>query len=91
MKNPVTVDTAPNASIRNRLALAQACICCCYFCFTTSRIDQIRQWTDQGETGVCPKCGTDALLPGWYPLAELEAMHERWFTGSSEFDGDCES
>jgi hypothetical protein len=33
-------------------------------------------WADEGETGICPKCGVDALLPGTYSMRELNEISQ---------------
>jgi hypothetical protein len=79
----MNVEDAPKASMNNRAAVEAATVACCYFCFTTSNPSQIHAWTDEGKTVLCPHCDVDAVLPGYHSLAELEALHERWFTGST--------
>jgi hypothetical protein len=78
----MNVENAPKASINNRAAVEVATVSCCYFCFTTLRPSQVRAFTDEGKTVLCPHCDVDAVLPGYHSLAQLEELHERWFTGS---------
>jgi hypothetical protein len=85
---PMNVEDAPKASMNNRAAVEAASVSCCYFCFTTLRPSQVQAWTDAGRTALCPHCQVDAVLPGYHSLAQLEALHERWFNGVA---GDTES
>lgn len=58
-------------SFKNKAALEAEAQCSCYHCNQVMPVDQVVIWVDEGETGVCPKCGVDALLPGCYSVSKL--------------------
>ena len=71
-----------NKSRRNRSSLAASAICACFYCFKEYPFAQITEWTDGGETAICPRCGVDAVLGFAVPAADqalLRKMHGRWF------------
>lgn len=36
--------------------------CGCYYCCRTFSASEIKEWTDRGETALCPKCGIDSVV-----------------------------
>lgn len=55
----------------------------CYHCARIVDAGEIEDWTDEGETACCPKCGLATVIPGSYglPLTEeyLRRAHEDQF------------
>ena len=55
----------------------------CFYCCNVLDTGRIVDWTDHGETALCPYCGIDSVLPesAGFPLMNglLERMHERYF------------
>lgn len=51
---------------------------------------EVKEWTDNGLTAMCPKCDIDSVLPddGTLTLNELIAMHHRWFCTVSNPPGE---
>ncbi len=37
--------------------------CGCYYCLEVYDSKDIKDWTDDGQTALCAKCGIDAVLP----------------------------
>ncbi len=74
---------ASEFSIRNREALAQSTLAACYYCQSVFAPAEVSEFADGGETGLCPRCGIDAVLPGnaGYSFSEatLRALNEFWF------------
>jgi hypothetical protein len=66
-------------SFQNRDRLKRRTFCSCYFCIRTFKVSDIKFWTDHGETALCPNCDIDSILPGWWSVRRLKALHERWF------------
>jgi hypothetical protein len=78
-KTDMSVENYPSRSIRNRKAVLGAQSCGCYFCRSTFRSADVTEWTDDGETAICPHCAIDSVLPGVINPELLSAGHERWF------------
>lgn len=53
--------------------------CQCYFCLKTFKFKEIREWTDEGETPICPKCGVDAVILEHIGMIKLKALHKEGF------------
>ena len=70
-------------SIRNAEALKSCKTAACYYCRRFFYVSDIKEWTDNGETALCPYCGIDAVLPETspYPMTNevLNELHENWF------------
>lgn len=71
--------TAHRASIYHREAVQAHAQVSCYFCLRVSPTAAITEWTDQGETALCPHCDIDAVLPGCVDPDFLAQMHEYYF------------
>lgn len=75
---PQTQTPSPDSK-RHRARIALGAPCGCYFCLTVFDGGTVAEWTDAGETALCPRCGIDAVLPGEARIEALAALHERWF------------
>jgi hypothetical protein len=67
---------------KNKAKLEESQTCGCYKCFSIMSVSDIKDWTDEGETAICPDCQTDALLPDvLVPLSEenLRVINKYWF------------
>lgn len=53
--------------------------CSCYYCLKQFRKNEIKEWTDQGETALCPYCHIDSVIPDHYPEDFLQSIHAYWF------------
>ena len=54
----------------------------CFYCKCIYSPSKIKEWIDGGETALCPKCGIDSVLPGFYGLVSpefLQSMYYKWF------------
>ena len=73
-------------SMHNRPFLTGSVRCGCFHCQQTYAADEIKNWTDDGQTAICPRCGVDAVLSDRTdPLTAdfLARMHTRWFEQAS--------
>jgi hypothetical protein len=52
---------APMRAMKNRKELTDRCSC--YHCLAEFDVEEIKEWTDQGETAICPHCNIDSVLP----------------------------
>ena len=69
-------------SMHNRPFVTGRVRCGCFYCQQTYAADEIKDWTHDGQTAICPRCGVDAVLSAHTdPLAAdfLDQMHARWF------------
>ncbi|WP_439500031.1 cytoplasmic protein [Bosea sp. (in: a-proteobacteria)] len=81
------LDTLVNAHKhcrRHRIEVSQSEVCGCFYCAEIIDPAEIRQWTDNNQTAICPRCGIDSLIGGksGFPVADpafLKAMHQHWF------------
>ena len=57
--------------------------CGCYGCLAEFAPQEIKEWTDEGETALCPFCGIDSVLADNEDCAIskefLEKIHRYWF------------
>ena len=72
-------------SFKNRAAVLSGGACGCYFCGHSFLPNDIREWTDGGQTALCPKCSVDSVLSDsqGVPLSEefMKKAHRYWFAG----------
>lgn len=59
----------------------------CFSCFKVCELEEIEQWTDEGDTAICPNCGVDSLIYGKDPDAgeevtaeQLHTLHKYYFS-----------
>ena len=78
-------DTEYPRSRRHRDAVLAAASCGCFSCLRLFPPSQIDDWIDEdddgvGQTALCPRCGTDAVLPVRAGIDEgfLRRMNRRW-------------
>lgn len=76
-------------SINHRDAVLESEKCGCFYCVTTFPTSEITDWTDNGRTAHCPKCGIDSVIPGAFVEIDgdlLPDMHDRWFRETVDED-----
>ena len=69
-------------SMHNRPFLTGQVRCGCFHCQQTYTANEIVDWTDDGQTAICPRCGVDAVLSSRTdPLTAdfLAQMDACWF------------
>lgn len=68
---------------RHRTELEASGLCGCFYCIATFIPGAITEWTDDGQTALCPSCSVDSVIgsAAGYPITVefLEGMHEDWF------------
>lgn len=65
----------------------------CASCFGCLEIFEsaadIKRWTDDGQTAICPKCGIDSIIPAIVSKDILVLMHHEYFcTGTNMSTGE---
>src|SRR6266702_7873722 len=67
----------------NRVELQSSDLCGCFYCFAIFAPAEISEWTDDGETALCPKCPIDSVIgsASGFPITPefLHRMHDKWF------------
>lgn len=67
----------------NRSTLMKSDFCGCFYCLEVFPPNEIQDWTDDGDTALCPKCGIDSVIGSvsGYPIQHefLSKMHDHWF------------
>lgn len=54
----------------------------CYYCQKTFSYREIKEWTDNTTTALCPYCNVDAVVEN-FTTTELKQAYEYWFVISS--------
>jgi hypothetical protein len=58
-------------------------LCGCFACLDLFEFKQIQEWTDDGQTALCPSCGIDSVIgdASSFPITAefLAVMEARWF------------
>ena len=70
-------------SMSNRTYMEASTRCGCFYCLSTFYAREIVEWTDAGETALCPTCGIDSVLSAATDSINgefLVGMNERWFS-----------
>ena len=67
----------------HRAEIESSTLCGCFYCLAVYPAGSITRWVDGGQTALCPRCGTDAVLGDRIGVAMkrpfLENMQRRWF------------
>lgn len=57
------INKAPLFAFKNRVDIEQQNMVGCYSCLHIFEVKDIKDYTDDGKTVLCPRCATDAVLP----------------------------
>lgn len=72
-----------NFSFKNKELINISDLCGCYHCCQTFKRDEIKNYTDNGKTAICPKCDIDTVLGDkcGFSLTKdfLESAKKYWF------------
>jgi hypothetical protein len=68
---------------RHRAELEASELCGCFYCIRIFPFSEIKEWIDDAQTALCPKCEIDSVIGSrsGYPISRafLERMHDYWF------------
>ena len=87
-KFPETVREAHTQSAIHRTEIESSDICGCFYCRTTFKPNEIKEWVDEnkdghGQTALCPHCGIDSVIgskSGFrLDVDFLKEMNRYWF------------
>ena len=77
------VREAPLYAMKNKKHIDRGEMCGCYYCLKVFNKSEIKEWTDNHQTALCPFCSVDSVLPETYgvPLDEqnLQMLYDHWF------------
>lgn len=67
----------------HREELTTTATCGCFHCLEMFHPSAVKEWTDRGQTAICPQCGIDSVLPETpdFPVTKdmLRVMEAYWF------------
>jgi hypothetical protein len=69
-------------SYRNKHTLSSSNTIVCYFCFNYMKPNDITEYTDNGETALCPHCNVNAVIGDHSKLPindEMFIKHMRYY------------
>lgn len=79
-----SIFTAHNHSSFHRDEVLGSKFCSCFHCLQRFSPDEIEEWTDNGQTALCPKCNVDSVIGDRSGLKLdtpfLREMHDYWFS-----------
>ncbi len=71
-------------SSRHRHSLMKSDLSGCFYCLAIFNPSKIVDWTDEGTTALCPKCGIDSVIgsASGFPIQTefLKSMQRYWFS-----------
>jgi hypothetical protein len=84
--NEAEADAIVKLSMLNRDRVTTAASCGCFHCQSIFASDEVREWVDNGQTALCPRCGIDSVLPGITDFETLASLHHHRFDVTSPND-----
>ena len=70
-------------SINNKVEIEISKECVCFYCARRFAPASIVEWTDGGQTAICPHCSIDSVIgdaaPYQLDAAFIAGMAKRWF------------
>jgi len=79
----MNTNEAHEHSANHREEVESSETCGCFYCAQTYPTGNILDWTDGGETALCPYCGIDSVIgdKSGVPLTKefLTEMYDVWF------------
>lgn len=73
----MNIKKAPIYSMKNRSELKSSESCGCFNCLNMFKPENISNWTDDGETALCPHCERDMVLAN-ISEEDLNEAHKLW-------------
>ena len=79
----IGINQFPFLAMKNKAAVQQQKEVACYYCQKIFDTQEIKEWTDNDQTAICPFCEADTIVPNApeYKLNEsaLKQAHQFWF------------
>lgn len=60
--------------------------CSCFYCGKRFNPKEIKEWTDKGQTAICPHCGIDSVITSCIQDEDLEMLHKYYFEEKERFE-----
>jgi hypothetical protein len=80
---PNAIREAHRHSSGHRVELLKSGVCGCFYCQAIYSPNEITDWTDDGQTALCAKCGIDSVIgaESGFPITPefLVEMNRYWF------------
>jgi len=72
-------------SLMNREELEKGIKCHCFCCCTEFNFSEIKEWTDNNKTAICPYCKVDAILSANLNITknEINKLNKKYFKKST--------
>lgn len=80
--NTEMVKDAPLQAFKNRKTLEVSGSCGCFGCQKMFPFAEVKSWTDQYQTALCPHCEREAVLPVEFfvNVVNLKAINDHWLS-----------
>lgn len=78
----MNVEKAAILAFRNKKMIEESNQAGCYYCLEIFPTSEVVQFTDNGQTAICPRCGVDAILPSSAGLITADFLKQSklyWF------------
>ena len=77
----VGIAQLPNLAFKNRRLVEQSQIAGCFHCGKTFSPQDVKQYTDNEQTSICPLCGVDAVLGDMagFAITEQSLQHAKYY------------
>lgn len=75
------IEEAAILALHNKNRLIKAVRCGCFGCFKIFNVDEIKEYTDNDDTALCPYCTVDCVVEDDGNLTEefLQKANKYWF------------
>ena len=77
------IEKAIDFATSNKVALQQSDKAGCYYCKKIYDASLVIDFLESEETALCPKCGTDSVIPSKSPIEltakNLAELNRHWF------------
>lgn len=77
------INDLPKLALKNRQAINQSKNAGCFHCLKLFPIEEIKLYTDNDQTAICPYCNTDCVIGdycGWQITNEsLKIANKFWY------------
>lgn len=72
----IKIENAHEHAFKNASEITEDGICSCYYCCSTFKGSEIREFIDNDETVLCPVCGIDSVIPEKIDKEMLQEIYE---------------
>ncbi len=67
-------------SFKGHALMKAAGVGSCFYCFSYIVFEDVKQWTDKGQTAICSSCKIDSVVPGVVSSKTLTDMYDKYFS-----------